>query len=143
MPWNGSLIVSNGTFFNIVIPSNNEAIPIDMLLRCNGIMGCNLGWFWWNSHNNKQTCYNKNVLCVCVCLFVCLCVRLHVCVCVCVCVCVSECITKSEVSCKRNCGKIILNVSDFISPIRIRHVGVNLTGRRLRVSGFGRYSDGK
>jgi hypothetical protein len=42
-----------------------------------------------------------------------------------------------------NCGKIILNVSAYISPIRIRDVAGNLVGEILRASGWGRTSDSK
>jgi hypothetical protein len=46
-------------------------------------------------------------------------------------------------SCERNYGKVISNVSDFISPIRLRNIAGNLAGLRARVSGWGRTSDGK
>jgi hypothetical protein len=41
---------------------------------------------------------------------------------------------------KRNYGKI-LNISAYISPIRLRNVAGELAGTRLRVSGWGRTSD--
>jgi hypothetical protein len=44
---------------------------------------------------------------------------------------------------KRNYGKIISNVSAFISPIRLRNVPGDLAGRTARVSGWGRTSDSK
>jgi len=96
-------------------------------------------------------------VCVCVflssvCVFVRVCVRLSVdvcvrvylsvCVCVCVSLCVSVCITKSK-SLKRNYGKIISNVSDFIRPIRLRNIEGDLAGEVARVSGWGRTSDSK
>jgi hypothetical protein len=67
-------------------------------------------------------------VCVCVCVCVCLCVGMHY---------------KFKSCCKRNYGKIISNVSDFISPIRLRNVPGTLAGVRARVSGWGRTSDSK
>jgi hypothetical protein len=43
----------------------------------------------------------------------------------------------------RYCVKIILNVPVYISPIRIRDVAGDLSGVRLRVSGWGKTSDSK
>jgi len=44
---------------------------------------------------------------------------------------------------KRNYGKIISNVSDFISPIRLLNTEDYLAGEVARVSGWGRTSDSK
>jgi len=44
---------------------------------------------------------------------------------------------------KRNYGKIISNVSDFIRPIRLRNIEGDLAGEVARVSGWGRTSDSK
>jgi hypothetical protein len=43
----------------------------------------------------------------------------------------------------RICGKIVLNISAYISPIRLRNVAGDLAGARLRASGWGKTSDGK
>jgi len=78
-----------------------------------------------------------------------------VCVCgVCVCVCdvCDVCVSISLLvgmhhkikSCyKRNYSKIILNISVYISPIRLRNIAGDLVGERVRVSGWGRTSDSK
>jgi starvation-inducible outer membrane lipoprotein len=50
---------------------------------------------------------------------------------------------KIKSCCKRNYGKIISNVSAYISPIRLRTVAGTLAGERVRVSGWGRTSDSK
>ena len=82
-------------------------------------------WFWWNQHNKKPTCYNKqSTVCVCVCL----CVRNHY---------------KIKNCWKRNYGKINSNVSDFLSPIRLHNILGTLAGVRARVSWWGRTSDSK
>jgi hypothetical protein len=62
------------------------------------------------------------------CVSICLCVDMHY---------------KIKSSCKRNYGKIISNVSAYISPIRLRNIEGDLAGERVRVSGWGRYSDSK
>ena len=77
-------------------------------------------------------------ICLRVCLFVCV----YVCVSVCLSVCVSVCIKNSKVL-KRKYGKIISNVSDFLSPIRLRNIPGTLAGVVARVSGWGRTSDRK
>jgi hypothetical protein len=38
---------------------------------------------------------------------------------------------------------MVLNISAYISPIRLRNVAGDLSGARLRVSGWGKTSDGK
>jgi hypothetical protein len=78
--------------------------------------------------------------------FMCLCMCICLCVCMCVCVCDCLCVGKHYkiISfCKRNYGKIISNVSAFISPIRLRNLPGDLLGVRARVSGWGRISDSK
>jgi hypothetical protein len=65
--------------------------------------------------------------------------------CVCVCVCDYLCVSmhnKIKSHFKRNYGKI-LNISAYISPIRLRNVAGDLAGTRLRVSGWGKTSDSK
>ena len=71
-------------------------------------------------------------ICLRVCLFVCV----YVCVSVCLSVCVSVCIKNSKVL-KRKYGKIISNISDFISPIRLRNIPGTLAGVVARLSGCG------
>jgi len=79
-------------------------------------------------------------------VFVCLyaCVYMFVCVCVCVrlSVCVSVCVRKSKVL-KRNYGKIISNISANRSPVRLRPAPNIVGGVTVRLSGWGRTSDGK
>jgi hypothetical protein len=75
-----------------------------------------------------------------------------VCVCVCVCACTRACVCDymtvcqyalQNKSCKINYGKIISNVSAYISPIRLRNVAGDLAGERVRVSGWGKTTDSK
>ena len=75
--------------------------------------------------------------CGCVCLWVC------VCVCVCIYIYIYIYIYKFKSCWKRNYAKIVSNVSDFISPIRLRNVPDDLAGVVARVSGWGRTSDSK
>jgi len=65
--------------------------------------------------------------------------------CVYVVVCLSVCryALQNQKILKRNYGKNFSNVSDFISPIRLRNVPGDLTGVVARVSGWGRTSDSK
>ena len=44
---------------------------------------------------------------------------------------------------KRNYSKIILNISVYISPVRLRDIAGDLVGARVWVSGWGRTSDSK
>jgi hypothetical protein len=76
----------------------------------------------------------KTKNCVCVCVY--LCVRLSVCLCVSMHYKIKRC-------CKRNYGKIILNVTAYISPIRLRNIAGDLAGERVRVSGWDKTSDSK
>ena len=55
--------------------------------------------------------------------------------CVCVCYKIISCHEKTY-------GKIIWNISDYIRPIRLRNIAGDLAGQRVRVSGWGRTSDG-
>jgi len=93
--------------------------------------------------NNQHVKLTKCSLCVCVCVFVC------VCVCVCVCVmCETSCLSvdmhhKMKCCCKRNCSKIILNITAYISPIRLRNTAGDLAGIVVIVSGWGKTSDSK
>jgi hypothetical protein len=43
---------------------------------------------------------------------------------------------------KTNDRKIILNISDYITPIRLRYVAGDLAGEVARVSGWGKTSEG-
>ena len=67
--------------------------------------------------------------------------------CVCVCVCVYLTLywyaIQNQNCCKRNYSKIILNISAYISPIRLRYIAGDLAGARVRVSGWGKTSDSK
>jgi len=73
---------------------------------------------------------------------VCLSVFLLFSVCLSVCLCVGTSL-KNRKFLKRNYGKIISNVSDFISPIRLLNTEDYLAGEVARVSGWGRTSDSK
>jgi hypothetical protein len=88
-------------------------------------------------------------VCVCVCMFVCVCMCVCVPACMCVCVrarvCDHLCFSMHYKikRCIRVCGKMVLNISAYISPIRLRNTAGDLAGARLRVSGWGRTSDSK
>ena len=69
-------------------------------------------------------------------------------VCVCLCLCVTICLFvgmqyRIKSYCKRNYRKIILNISAYISPIRLQSVSGDLAGESVRVSGWGKTSDSK
>jgi len=74
-------------------------------------------------------------VCVCVCVFV------FVCVCVSIFLCVG--VHYKIKCCKTSNGLIILNVTAYISPIRLRNVAGDLAGERVRVSGWGKTTDSK
>jgi hypothetical protein len=42
---------------------------------------------------------------------------------------------------ERNYGKIISNITAYISPIRLRNIAGDLGGERVRVGGWGKTSD--
>jgi hypothetical protein len=76
----------------------------------------------------KPTCFNKQrIVCVCVCDCV-LCVGMHY---------------KIKFDYTWNYYNIMLNVSAFISPIRLRNITRDLAGERVRVCGWGKTSDSK
>ena len=100
-----------------------------------------------------------SVCCMCVYVYVCVFLSVYVCVCMCVSICLGVCVfgsvcltvclsvcqyaLKNRKFFKRNYGKIISNVSDFLSPIRLRNIPGTLAGVVARVSGWGRTSDSK
>jgi hypothetical protein len=91
--------------------------------------------------------YVRMCACVCVCVGVYVCVCLYVFVCLCVCVCdhlsVCQYALQNQRLLYKELPKIILNISAYISPIRLRDVAGDLAGASLRVSGWGKTSDGK
>jgi len=50
---------------------------------------------------------------------------------------------KIKICFKRNYGKIISNISAYISPIRLRDIPGDLVAEPVRVSGWGKTSDSK
>jgi hypothetical protein len=94
----------------------------------------------------KPKCFNKQrIVYMCVCVCVCVYVYVYLCVCVCVCdylLCVGM-HYKIKLYCTWNHGNIMSNVSDYISPIRLRSIAGDLAGLLVRVSGWGKTSDSK